>query len=322
MTNTVNNHAPAYQPLHICAGETIKNNRVSNASPTWEQLYKKIETPTRTSETYADYCAMDSDTAGRIKDVGYFIGGLSLNGTRNAKNITTRNLITLDLDHAPKNFKDRFEDGVGEFEFCVYSTHKHSPEKPRLRMLFPLSRTVSGTEYKAVARKLAQKIGIEYCDEASYVVPQAMYWPSCSQDAEYVFYVNKGKWIDPDKILAEYKNWEDSSEWPASSREKNAPREAVKKAGNPLEKPGLVGLFCRTYSIHDAISRFLPDIYEQTDDHNRYTYIAGTTYGGAVVYNNGLFLYSHHEKDRVSKRLVNAFDLVRLHKFGGLDEQN
>jgi putative DNA primase/helicase len=322
MTTNINTEIETSRSLPICVGETTKNNRVSNASPTWEQLCRKIETPTRTSEAYTDYCAMDSDIAGRIKDVGYFIGGPSLNGTRNAKNITTRNLITLDLDHAPKDYRVLFEQCVGGLEFCIYSTHKHSPGKPRLRMLFPLSRTVSGAEYKAVARKLAQKIGIEYCDEASYVVPQAMYWPSCSQDAEYVFYINKGEWVDPDKVLAEYKNWKDTSEWPVSSREKNAPPEAVKKAENPLEKTGLVGLWCRTYSIEDVISKFLSDVYEPTDDPSRYTYIAGTTYGGAIVYNNGLFLYSHHEKDPVSKTLVNAFDLVRIHKYGELDEQN
>jgi putative DNA primase/helicase len=322
MTTNINPKTKASRTLQICVGKTTKNNLVFNLSPSWEELCVKIETPVRTPETYAEYCAMDSDEAGRIKDVGYFIGGPSLNGVRNAKNISTRDVITLDIDHAPTDFKKRFEGGVGKFEFCVYSTHKHSPEKPRLRMLLPLSRTVSETEYKAVARKLAQSIGIEYCDEASYVVPQAMYWPSCSQDAEYVCYVNKGEWVDPDQILALYKDWKDASEWPVSSREKNAPREAVKKAGNPLEKPGLIGLWCRTYSIDDVISKFLSDVYEPTDDPNRYTYIAGTTYGGAIVYNNGLFLYSHHEKDPVSMMLVNAFDLVRLHKFGELDEQS
>ena len=322
MTNAVNTHARASRPLHICVGETTKNNRATNLSLTWEELCERIKSPIRTSETYAEYCAMDSVETGRIKDVGYFVGGPSDNGIRNSENITTRDLITLDIDHVSTDFMEKFERGAGEFEFCVYSTHKHSPEKPRLRMLLPLSRTVSGTEYKAVARKLAQRIGIEYCDDASYVVPQAMYWPSASQDAEYVFYVNKGEWVDPDQILALHKDWQDESGWPVSSREKSAPREALKKAGNPLEKPGLIGLWCRTYSIDDVISKFLSDVYEPTDDPSRYTYIAGTTYGGAIVYNNGLFLYSHHEKDPVSKTLVNAFDLVRLHKFGELDEQN
>jgi putative DNA primase/helicase len=319
MTTAIYNQTKNIQPLQICFGQTTKSNRVRNISVTWEQLCKKIEVPIRTSESYDEYCSMDTGAAGRIKDVGYFIGGPSTNGKRNAKNIITRNLITLDLDHAPKDFQDKFKLGVGEFEFCIYSTHKHSPENPRFRMLLPLSRIVSGTEYIAIARKLAQEIGIEYCDEASYVVPQAMYWPSCSKDAEYIFHVNEGEWAAPDKILALYKDWQDTSEWPISSREKNAPRAAIKKAGNPLKKPGLIGRWCRTYSIHDVISKFLSDVYEPTDNPNRYTFIKGTTSGGATVYDDGLFLYSYHEKDTVSRTLVNAFDLVRLHKFGGLD---
>ena len=50
------------------------------------------------------------------------------------------------------------------------------------------------------------------------------------------------------------------------------------------------------------------------------TYLGGSTTGGAVIYNNGLFLYSHHSTDPCSGKLVNAFDLVRLHKFGELDD--
>jgi putative DNA primase/helicase len=320
MTKAINIQIEASRPLHICVGETTKNNIVFNFSPAWEVICEKIEAPVRTSETYAEYCAMGSDEAGRIKDVGYFIGGPSSNDTRNAKNITTRNLITLDLDHAPKDFMEKFERSVGKFEFCIYSTHKHSPEKPRLRMLLPILRTVSNTEYRALARKIAQLIGIEFCDDASFVVPQAMYWPSCSQDAEYVCYVNKGDWVDPDEILALYKDWRDTSEWPTSSCENEVARLVTKNAGNPLTKPGSIGLFCRTYTIDDAISKFLPDVYEPTEDPDRYTYTEGTAHGGAVVYQDGLFLYSHHEKDPVSKQLVNAFDLVRIHKFGGLDE--
>src|SRR5690606_22677015 len=44
------------------------------------------------------------------------------------------------------------------------------------------------------------------------------------------------------------------------------------------------------------------------------------TTGGAIIYDNGQFLYSHHATDPCSGRLVNAFDLVRLHKFGDQDD--
>ena len=40
----------------------------------------------------------------------------------------------------------------------------------------------------------------------------------------------------------------------------------------------------------------------------------------SLLYDGGSFLYSHHATDPCCGRLVNAFDLVRIHRFGGLDE--
>ena len=68
------------------------------------------------------------------------------------------------------------------------------------------------------------------------------------------------------------------------------------------------------------MEKFLPGIYEETDTPGRYTYLGGSTVGGAIVYDGDLFLYSHHATDPCSGQLVNAFDLVRLHKFGEKDE--
>ena len=69
------------------------------------------------------------------------------------------------------------------------------------------------------------------------------------------------------------------------------------------------------------MSTFLPGIYDPVDgDGVRFTYTGGSTAGGAVVYDNGKFLYSHHATDPCSSKLVNAFDLVRLHKFGDQDD--
>ena len=56
---------------------------------------------------------------------------------------------------------------------------------------------------------------------------------------------------------------------------------------------------------------FLGGIYEPCDMHpGRYTYTEGSTVGGAVLYEDGLFLYSHHATDPAGGRLCNAFDLV------------
>lgn len=81
----------------------------------------------------------------------------------------------------------------------------------------------------------------------------------------------------------------------------------------------MIGAFCRTYSVTQAMERFIPGMYEETDIPGRYTYTGGSTAGGAIVYDGDRFLYSHHATDPCSGLLVNAFDLVRLHKYGDLD---
>ena len=87
------------------------------------------------------------------------------------------------------------------------------------------------------------------------------------------------------------------------------------------EKDGVVGAFCRTYSVTEIIEKYLSDIYTPCEDPNRYTYAAGSTSGGLVIYENGDFAYSHHSTDPISGKLCNAFDLVRIHKFGELDDE-
>ena len=53
---------------------------------------------------------------------------------------------------------------------------------------------------------------------------------------------------------------------------------------------------------------------------DRYTYAAGSAAAGLVVYDGDAFAYSNHSTDPAGGRLCNAFDLVRIHKFGHLDD--
>lgn len=82
-----------------------------------------------------------------------------------------------------------------------------------------------------------------------------------------------------------------------------------------------MGAFCKTYDIEGAMAAFLPGVYLPADGApGRFTFTGGSTTGGAVLYDGGKFLYSHHATDPCSGKLVNAFDLVRLHRFGDLDD--
>lgn len=286
------------------------------------ELWEKLKVPARGSETLAEYLNLKKAQQDDLKDIGGFVGG-TLNGARRkANNVAGRDVITLDLDSIPAGHKEdvlRRVDALG-CGYCVYSTRKHQPAAPRLRVLLPIDRTVTAEEYEPIARKMAEYIGLEYADPTTFEPSRLMYWPSCCADSEYVYAVGDKPFVSADGLLAQYADWRDISLWPALPGQQTFTKLAVKQ-GDPDSKHGVVGAFCRTYDIHRAMDELLPGIYEAVDSMpGRYTYVGGSTTGGAVLYDNGKFLYSHHATDPCSGRLVNAFDLVRLHKFGDQDD--
>ena len=304
-----------------------------NTKTTWRALLARLREPIRTGETAAEFAAMKKAERDERKDQGGFVGGLLRGGVRKKGCIERRQIIALDADNisAGVDFPAlcaRYFGTAGEIEggtyhaYAIYTTHSHRPQKPRFRLLVPLLRPVTEEEYEPVARYLADKIGImEYLDPTTYEPLRFMYWPSASKDAEYVFYGQEGRFASPDVIEEMLEDWRDASRWPVAKSETVARVKTAKKLGDPREKPGLIGAFCRAYTIEEAIAAFLPEAYTKVDGaENRYTYAGGSTTGGMLVYDDGLHAYSHHATDPIGGLDVNAFDLVRLHLYGMQDE--
>lgn len=286
---------------------------------TWKELTEKLSETVRTSETVAEYRKLSRARQNEIKDVGGFVGGRLKNGKRNNLSVEDRCLIALDIDFAEPDFIEMFEMMCG-YECVVYSTHKHTPEKPKLRILFPTDRPMTPDEYEPVARAVAEEQGdMDIYDDTTFQHSRMMFWPSTSSDGEYLFKHIDGEVISVDRMLDHYTDWHDTTQWPVSSRVTEIHRSAMKKAGDPLDKEGLIGAFCRTYTIQEAIEKFLPTVYTPTDKPNRWTYSGGSTAGGLVIYDDK-FAYSNHATDPASSRLCNAFDLVRIHLFHDADE--
>jgi predicted P-loop ATPase len=287
-------------------------------------LLERLPEPTRTAETYAEFMGLSKPERGKIKDVnGGFVGGVLKGGHRTKNAVRWRTLVTLDIDHADKDIEKEVKETYREFNFAYYTTHSHSRLKPRLRLLFPMTRNVTCDEYQALARALADRLGMDYFDNTTYQNERLMFWPSVSKDGDYDYYIHDAAFLDPDSILnVDYFDWQDTSEWPTASDEQDAVKKRAKQQGDPLEKPGVVGLFCRTYTIEEAIEEFLSEDYEPFEE-DRYTYVKGSTAGGLVIYRdkNGVpvFAYSHHGTDPTGGTLCNAFDLVRVHLFADED---
>lgn len=307
--------------IFIATGRSKKEIKWKNIELTYQSLIEKLEITTRTRETFQEYKRSSKTKRDEIKDVGGFVGGSLKNGRRKAENIANRTLLTLDMDEIDISVNDVWDSITmfNDFEILMYSTHSHEPKSPRLRLIIPLDRPVLPDEYQAISRKIADDIGIDMFDDTTYEPSRLMYWPSTSSDGEYIFKRQEGSWLNPDSVLDKYLDWKDVSFWPTSSRQDVRIQSQIKKQEDPLAKKGIIGAFCRTYSITEAIEKFLSEEYEVTKEDSRYTYTDGSTVGGLVVYEDK-FAYSHHGTDPISGMLCNAFDLVRIHKFGARDE--
>ena len=305
--------------ISIATGASANSKTWKNKSINWSDLVKKLSHTTRTPETAAEYKKMSKTEKGRIKDVGGFVGGSLKNGRRLKANVQNRTLLTLDLDYVVGDIWDSVE-LIYDFSVLMYSTHTHTVDNPRLRLVIPLSRPVLPDEYQAIGRMIANDLGIDQFDDTTYDPERLMFWPSTPSDGDYVFKFQDLEWLNPDEVLQRYPfGWEDISYWPESSRSRAKLNKALKKQEDPLDKKGIIGAFCRTYSITEVIEEFLSDIYVPGKDDTRYTYAEGSTTGGVVIYDDK-FSYSHHGTDPASNILCNAFDLVRLQKFSELDE--
>ena len=304
--------------VDLATGHSRMSKKWRNRHWQWSELLQRCSETQRTNETAAEYAKMSREEQSNVKDVGGFVGGYLSGGVRKNTNVLYRSVATLDIDYGTLNVWEDFQMAFS-FAAMLYSTHKHSEKTPRYRLVFPLSRQVTPAEYEPLCRKIAAEIGIDLFDDTTYELPRLFYWPSTSKDADYVFEYQDGPACNVDQILAQYVDYRDVSAWPVSSREGDVLAHEIKKAGDPTEKPGLIGAFCRAYSIEDVIERFLSDYYEPTGADGRYTYKLGSVAGGLVCY-EGKFAFSHHETDPASRQLCNAFDLCRIHLYGAKDE--
>lgn len=307
--------------IWIAVGKSRSDKKWQNKEMKWSVFLRRFKEPTRTQESYKDFLKMSATEQGRIKDVGGFVGGTLEGGRRKADAVKERYLLAFDLDFATTDFLEEF-DMLCLNASMIYSTHKHSPEKPRYRLIMPTSRPVTPDEYEALMRIVAKELDImPLLDPSTFQPSRLMYWASCSQDAEYVFRYWDLPFIDPDEWLSKLPDWTDISFWPVHPDEYRVDKtKRGQKQQDPTEKKNLVGVFCRTYDVPAAISTFLSDIYEPTVNEDRYTYRPGSTSGGLVIYDDGKFCYSNHGTDPASGMDLNAFDLVRVHLFGDEDD--
>ena len=299
--------------LLIAIGRSRKASQWQNKEMMWSEFLDKLSTTTRTRESVTDYAAMSKADRDTVKDVGGFVGGYLKNGRRNNASVVNRCMLCLDADNADPGLMDDL-DMTFINAYALYSTHSHTPEKMRLRLIIPLVRTVTPDEYAAVARRVADDLNLTRFDPTTFEPARLMYWPSTPENGEFVFQYSDAPFLDPDEVLKTYADWRDASLWPTTQPVEERIRHTAGKQEDPTEKRGIIGAFCRAHTITDVLDTLLKDVYHPSMEGNRYTYVGGSTTGGLVIYDDK-YAYSHHATDPAGGKLCNAFDLVRWHLF-------
>lgn len=301
-----------------------RHDKVLRAAPMdVPSLFSRLQQSQALPVIHGAYVRLKKAKQDELKDVGGYVAGELEGGRRRNGCVLTRCAAVLDADNLPAGSTADFIQRAESLGVCccVHSTAKHTPAAPRLRRVVPFSQDIPAEQYAPVVRLLCQNIQSEMtwfdpsCDQAGRI----MYWPSHCQDTDPVWNSIDGPLLDAAELLGRSPAWKDPTAWPRFPRETSPAKQAATQA-DPTTKNGLVGAFCRAYDVPAAMDKYLPGIYEETATEGRYTFTGGSTWGGAVLYDGGLFLYSHHATDPAGGRLVNSFDLVRLHRFGDLDD--
>ena len=306
--------------LAIAYGNNRQSKTWVNKTITFDELKERLKVTIRTPESAEEYAKFNKAKRDAVKDHGGFVAGALKGGRRKVDTVELRSMVALDGDRIDKAFLENYETNA-PYTSLLYTTHSSTDDDPRVRLVYPLTRDVTPEEFVAVSRYLAQMLGIDYFDECSYQPNQLMYWPSSPQNGVFVFKEVDKAWLNPDDILSAHPEWTDPTQLPTSSRESKANQVAQQKVQDPLTKEGTVGLFNRAYfPVTKALDAFLSDVYEATDNENRYHLIESHSMAGVEI-KDGKFVYSHHAKDPAYLKLCNAFDIVRTHKFSGLDDK-
>lgn len=189
--------------------------------------------------------------------VGWYAAAEFEASHRHGKTFVARYALTLDYDHISKENIAQIASAFEPYAYLMYTTWSHHPDKPRIRVVMPLSRPAGADEFQAVSRKIAALADIEWAAGESHVVAQMMFMPAVKPEMAVTFRskIHEGAAVDVDAVLGEYADWTDHTQWP-HRRDGDNVYNASELPPAPCDKAGIVGEFCKAFSIEDAIIRF------------------------------------------------------------------
>jgi len=265
----------------------------------WDAVVSRLRSVTYLDVTTEEFWKLSKSQRDERKDVGFFIGGKT-----DKRTVLWRRLLTLDIDEPTATTLDDIRSWLKGKTYIIHSTCSSTKEKPRYRVIAPMDAQVAPDEYGALLRIIYRQVNLPL-DAVTFDPNRVMFLPAAPKDAEYFFESKQGEALRTAELFETYPNWRDLSDI-------NVPKNI--KIQNPKFKAGLVGAFCAKFSIRAAMDLHLGEIWAKGQG-GRYTLAGASTTNGGVIYED-TYLYSNHGSDRHAGRCHNAYDAVRLYKYG------
>lgn len=260
------------------------------------------------------------------KDGPNYIAGrlLDYSKPRGKGNIIDRCAVVLDCDDADRAGIKALVEAVKNLgvRSVVHSTYSSTPDKPRVRVVIPLTGDVVPGDYVNLCKALMNHLNMVQWDESCAQAERAMYMPAKPVGGEYWAVQAQGPLMDGTQWLKAHA--------PAPTRKQRTSKGNVAKRDRnrkPQSDPGIRGAFNRVYTITSAIEEF--DLPYEPCREGRWTYYGADSEGGLrlVEDREDLCISEHANTDPAcyidgngSHRALSAFELCAIHLYGDDDD--
>lgn len=289
----------------VCTAPRRDSRHWSNSAVTWGELVGWMSSP------------------GKVKEAGNYLMGTLRTTTvqhnpddpvctdvhRRKDAVVTRSALTLDLDSPSAGLADSLP-LVLDHAALIHTTFSSTPDAPRYRLIIPLDREVQPDEYVAAATHVMGLLGEHNFDPGSSQPERYMFKPAVPDDGTFWWDEVDGDPASADALLAD---------WDRDLTKKPVPDKALQGKRDPFDIDGVIGAFNRAYEDWQVLIEEYELPYTPAGS-DRWHLVGAASEAGMGVMSPGL-VFSHHAHDPAYGQACSAFDLVRLHRFGELDEQ-